>query len=50
MRRIGELQGTSTTGDPGPPAHVPIVPISVKAPVVALMLYMETLFEPKFVT
>jgi len=30
--------------------HVPTVPISVKAPVVASMLYMETLFEPEFVT
>lgn len=30
--------------------QVPIVPISVKAPVVASMLYMETLFEPEFAT
>jgi hypothetical protein len=32
------------------PVHVPTVPMRVKAPVVALMLYIETLFEPKFVT
>lgn len=30
--------------------HVPIFPMSVKAPVVASMLYIETLFEPEFVT
>lgn len=50
MRRIGELQVGPTSGDLRPPAHVPIVPISVKAPVVASMLYAETLFEPEFVT
>jgi hypothetical protein len=27
-----------------------IVPINIKAPVVALMEYIETLFEPEFVT
>jgi len=32
------------------PPHVPIVPISVKAPVTASMLYIETLFESKFAT
>ncbi len=32
------------------PFHVPVVPMSVKVPVVASMLYMETLFEPEFVT
>jgi hypothetical protein len=32
------------------PFHVPIVPMSVKAPVAASMLYMETSFEPEFVT
>ena len=30
--------------------QVPIVPMSVKAPVAASMLYIETLFEPGFVT
>jgi hypothetical protein len=30
--------------------HVPIVPMSVKAPVVASMLYIETLLEPEFAT
>jgi hypothetical protein len=30
--------------------HVPIVPMSVKVPVALSMLYMETLFEPEFVT
>jgi len=30
--------------------QVPIVPISVKAPEVTSMLYMETLFDPEFVT
>ena len=29
--------------------HVPIVPISVKDPVAASMLYIEMLFEPEFV-
>ena len=37
------------TGEPGP-FHVPIVPMSVKAPVAASMLYIETLFEAEFVT
>jgi hypothetical protein len=32
------------------PFHVPIVPMSVKAPVPASMLYMETSFEAEFVT
>jgi len=32
------------------PNHVPTVPISVKAPVTPSMLYIETLFEPEFVT
>jgi hypothetical protein len=32
------------------PFHVPIVPMSVKAPVAESMLYMETSFEPEFVT
>ena len=32
------------------PFHVPIVPMSVKAPVAALMLYIEMLFEAEFVT
>jgi hypothetical protein len=32
------------------PFHVPIVPMSVKAPVAASMLYMETSFEAEFVT
>ncbi len=32
------------------PFHVPIVPMSVKAPVAASMLYMDTSFEPEFVT
>jgi hypothetical protein len=32
------------------PLHVPIVPISVKVPVALSMLYIETLFEPEFVT
>jgi hypothetical protein len=31
------------------PLHVPIVPMSVKIPV-APMLYIETSFEPEFVT
>src|SRR5437879_3183201 len=39
----------STATELGPP-HVPIVPMSVKAPVAASMLYIETLFEPEFVT
>jgi len=30
--------------------HVPIVPMSVKLPVARSMLYIETLFEPEFVT
>jgi hypothetical protein len=30
--------------------HVPIVPMSVKAPVALSMVYIETLFEPEFVT
>jgi hypothetical protein len=30
--------------------HVPIVPMSVKAPVALSMLYIETLFELEFVT
>jgi hypothetical protein len=30
--------------------HVPIVPMSVKAPVVASMLYIHTLLEPAFAT
>jgi hypothetical protein len=30
--------------------HVPIVPMSVRAPVAASMLYIETLFEAEFVT
>jgi len=30
--------------------HVSIVPISVKAPVAASTLYIETSFEPEFVT
>lgn len=30
--------------------HVPIVPISVRAPVVELMLYIEMSLEPEFVT
>jgi len=30
--------------------HVPIVPMSVKPPVAASMLYIETSFEPEFVT
>jgi hypothetical protein len=30
--------------------HVPMVPISVKAPVLESILYMETLFELEFVT
>jgi hypothetical protein len=33
-----------------PAPHVPIVPMSVKAPVALSMLYIETLFEPEFVT
>ena len=32
------------------PLHVPIVPMSVKTPVVVSMLYIETSFEPEFVT
>ena len=32
------------------PFHVPIVPMSVKVPVAVSMLYIETLFEPEFVT
>ena len=30
--------------------HVPIVPMSIKAPVAPSTLYIETLFEPEFVT
>jgi hypothetical protein len=30
--------------------YVPIVPMSVKTPVVASMLYIETSFDPEFVT
>jgi hypothetical protein len=40
--------------DPQPqelgPFHVPIVPMSDKVPVEPSMLYIETLFEPEFVT
>jgi len=32
------------------PFHVPIVPMSVKTPVVVSMLYIEMLFEAEFVT
>ena len=32
------------------PLHVPIVPMSDKVPVEPSMLYIETLFEPEFVT
>jgi len=32
------------------PFHMPIVPMSVKAPVAASMLYMEMSFEAEFVT
>lgn len=32
------------------PLHVPIVPMSTKAPVLASMLYIEMLFDPEFVT
>jgi hypothetical protein len=32
------------------PLHVPTVPMRVKVPVALSMLYMETLFEPEFVT
>ena len=32
------------------PFHVPIVPMRVKAPVAASMLYMDTSFEAEFVT
>ena len=37
------------TGELGP-FHVPIVPMSVKAPVAASMLYMEMLLDMEFVT
>jgi hypothetical protein len=33
-----------------PAPHVPIVPMSVRAPLVASMRYIETLLEPVFVT
>jgi hypothetical protein len=39
----------SSPSEPGP-LHVPIVPMRVKAPVVALTAYIETLFEPEFAT
>jgi hypothetical protein len=32
------------------PLHVPIVPMSVNMPVVVSTLYIETSFEPEFVT
>jgi hypothetical protein len=32
------------------PFHVPIDPISVKVPVTVLIPYIETSFEPEFVT
>ena len=35
---------------PSRPLHVPIVPMSVKVPVAPSMLYIETSFEPEFVT
>jgi putative transposase len=37
------------SGVRGQAFHVPIVPISIKAPVAASMLYIETLFEAEFV-
>jgi len=30
--------------------HIPVVPMSTKAPVAASMMYIETLFEPELVT
>ncbi len=41
---------TIVSGDTLSRVHVPIVPMSVKAPVAASMLYMETSFETEFVT
>ena len=48
-RHIGEL-AEGTKGTELGPLQVPIVPMSVKAPVAASMLYIETSFEPEFVT
>ena len=45
LRCSGALQATDLGS-----LYVPIVPKSVRAPVVASMLYMETLFESEFVT
>ena len=44
------VPGSPEYNTPQGPLHVPTVPISVKAPVTASMLYIETLFEPELVT
>ena len=40
----------SISGNEIGPLHVPIVPMSVKVPVAASTLYIETLWELEFVT
>jgi hypothetical protein len=49
-QRPREPEMTAQTSFAAGPLHVPIVPMSVKVPVARSMLYMETLFEPEFVT
>jgi hypothetical protein len=46
---IGGLAGGSHSHKAGT-LHVPIVPMSVKVPLAASMVYIETLFDPEFVT
>lgn len=45
-----EVEHHSIGGNETRLVHVPIVPMSVKAPVAVSMLYIETLLEPEFVT
>ena len=48
-RLLTSLELRSAAAEMGP-SHVPTVPISVKAPVTASILYIEMLFEPELVT
>jgi hypothetical protein len=48
FKAVNNCDGSTAAGVG--PFYVPIVPMSVNVPVALSMLYIETLFEPEFVT